>query len=157
MAIDVFLNLAGITGETRDQAFKGATELRSATWGFTLPGTSMGQYGKPDPDEIVVLKAVDSTSPTLLQALNTTTPIKSGRISIRRAGTTTSTPNPFLIIDLADVVVRRITAETVSAEDVPAEQVTLEFRQATWTYRRQNPDGTWSTVSSFTYTAPMTM
>jgi type VI secretion system secreted protein Hcp len=147
---DIFLTLAGIKGETTDATFRGATELYSVNWGSDLPEISPGKFGPAQLDQIVVSKAVDSTSPLLLQALNGATPITSGRISFRKPGELKAAA--FLVIDLVDVVVRRIVAESSGPEGRPSEQVSLEFRGATWTYSRQNADGSYSVVSSFTWT-----
>jgi type VI protein secretion system component Hcp len=148
---DIFLTLAGIKGETTDATFRGATELYSANWGSDLPEISPGKFGPAQLDQIVVSKAVDSTSPLLLQALNgPTPPITSGKISFRQAGEA----GPFLVIDLVDVVVRRIVAESSGPAGRPSEQVSLEFRGATWSYNRRNADGSYSVVSSFKWAAP---
>ena len=152
MASDIFLNLAGIKGESRDSAFLGTTELHSVNWGFSLSGSISQGFGKPDSDEIVVSKYVDSTSPLLMKALDSAAPIGTGKISFRKAGAI-ATPNVFLVVDLVDVVVRRVTAQSMGADELPSEQVSLDFRQGTWTYRRQNADGSYSVVSSFTWTA----
>jgi type VI protein secretion system component Hcp len=147
---DIFLTLAGIKGETTDATFRGATELYSANWGSDLPETSPGKFGPAEVDQIVVSKAVDSTSPLLLQALNGPTPITTGKISFRQAGEAA----PFLVIDLVDVVVRRIAAESSGPQGRPSERVSLEFRGATWSYNRRNADGSYSVVSSFKWAAP---
>jgi type VI secretion system secreted protein Hcp len=149
---DIFLTLAGIKGETTDATFRGATELYSVNWSFDLPEISPGKFGPAQLDKIVVSKAVDSTSPLLLQALNGPTPIPSGRISFRKPGELTAPP--FLVIDLVDAVVRRIVAESSGPVGLPSEQVSLGFREATWSYSRRNADGSYSVVSSFKWVAP---
>jgi type VI secretion system secreted protein Hcp len=152
MAFDIFLSLAGIKGESRDSAFQGTTELQSINWGFSLSGSISQGFGKPDSDEIVVSKFVDSTSPLLIKALNSAAPIGTGKISFRKAGSA-ATSNIFLVVDLVDVVVRRVTVQSMGGDELPSEQVSLEFREGTWTYRVQNADGSYSDASSFTWKA----
>jgi type VI secretion system secreted protein Hcp len=152
MAIDMFLTLAGIKGESSDKEFLGATELSSVNWGLNLPETSTGKFGPAELDELVVSKVVDTSSPRLMKALNDATPFTSGRISFRKAGATDSTTSlVYFVIDLVDVVVRRVVAQSSAVEEVPREQVTLGFREATWAYRRKNADGSYTVVSSFTW------
>jgi type VI protein secretion system component Hcp len=145
---DMFLTLPGIKGESKDPAFAGTMELAWANWGMNLPGSSDGRLGPSQADEIVVSKPVDSTSPLLLKALNSP-PMTNGRISFRQPGPDPTTSPVFLIIDLVDVVVRRVVVQSTREDYRPIEEVSLEFREATWTYRRRNADGSDTVLSSF--------
>ncbi len=149
MALDIFLRLDTITGESVDRVFRGQTALHSVTSGLHAPvevGTSAGAgTGRAMADRLVVTKWADSTSPLLAKALTTGTELATGRVSFR---------NPvdglvFLTMDLNHVFVSDIQSGTSPGDDRPGEQVTLAFGEIRSTYTRKNPDGTTSQTTWF--------
>jgi type VI protein secretion system component Hcp len=59
--------------------------------------------------------------------------MRTGRISIRRAGPTPPPP-PFLVIELSGVHVWGVEVQNNSGDEVPSERVTLTFQSIIWTY-----------------------
>ena len=78
---DVFLKLAGVTGEALDSTHKGEIEVVSLSWSIEAPSTLSGSAtGKARMTEVVVTKRVDVSSPTLLNLCNYHRNVKSGVI-----------------------------------------------------------------------------
>jgi type VI secretion system secreted protein Hcp len=141
---DIFLWLPGIDGESTDAGFPSTIELYSANWGWDLPETSPDRFGPAQAHQIVVSKAVDSASPQLVLMLSVAKRIITGRINFRKPGELGA--STFIVIDLFDVVVRRISAESSGPVGLPSEQVSLGFSRGFWKFKRRNADGSYSDV-----------
>jgi type VI secretion system secreted protein Hcp len=153
MATDMFLILDGIQGESRDSQFPKSIDIRSVTYGMSVPGSPTEPVsGKPSVDQIVVSKTVDSASLPLLRALAEATRVVNGQIVIRR-GVTTVTPTAFVLlgIDLHGVHVRGVEVENRSADERPLERVTLAFEHIKWTYTPITPTGAAGTRITYDY------
>ena len=152
MASDMFLELYGIQGEAQDKQFPKSINIRSVTYGMSVPGSPTEPIsGKPSVDQIVVSKLVDSASVPLLRALAEPRRVDTGRISIRRAGTSTTPPVVFLVVDLSGVYVRGVEVENNSADERPSERVTLAFEKIVWTYTPVSSTGTLGTKIVYEY------
>ncbi len=151
MASDMFLELYGIQGEAQDKQFPKSINIRSVTYGMSVPGSPTEPIsGKPSVNQIVVSKLVDSASVPLLQALAEAKRLDTGRISIRRPSSTT-TPVVFLVVDLSGVYVRGVEVENTSADERPSERVTLAFEKIVWTYTPVSSTGTLGTKIVYEY------
>ena len=138
MAIaDMFLTLAGVTGEARDADHKGAIEVVSWSWGLQAPTAVGGQAtGRTALSELTVVKHVDQSTPTLMQLLRTHKVVPSAQLTVRKAGTT---PLTYFKLDLVDVRVTALTTDSEQADLV--ERLRLGFRQITVTYTPQSATG----------------
>jgi type VI secretion system secreted protein Hcp len=152
MAMDIFLRLDTIPGESRDFMFKGQIDVLKVSSGLQAPvqldTSGLSIDGRAAADRLVVAKWVDVASVPLAKALVTGGRLAAGRITFRKAG---ETPLVFLTLDLRPVLVADISSETSGGEDRPLEQVTLAFGEVQWTYTRQNPDGSTSPPTKFAW------
>jgi type VI secretion system secreted protein Hcp len=152
MAIDMFLRLDTIPGESRDSMFKGQIDVLQVSSGLQAPvrlsASGLSIDGMAAPDRLVVAKWVDAASVPLAKALVTGGRLAFGRITFRKAG---EMPVVFLTLDVKPVLVADISSETSGGEDRPMEQVTLAFGDIQWTYTRQNPDGSTSPPTKFAW------
>lgn len=68
MAVDMFLKIDGIDGDSRDHKHKGEIELLSFSWGISNPASSGGGgAGKPSVSDFSIIKQMDKTSPLLME------------------------------------------------------------------------------------------
>ena len=72
MALDMFLELAGIAGESTDPVHKGEIQISSWSWGLSEPASAASAgsgagAGKVAIQNIVIQKNVDIASPLLIQ------------------------------------------------------------------------------------------
>jgi type VI secretion system secreted protein Hcp len=72
MAVEIFLKLAGIEGESEDAKHKGEIDVLAWSWGVSeTPGSQTGGgggAGKPQFRDLSIQKLVDVTAPLLLAA-----------------------------------------------------------------------------------------
>ncbi len=128
-AIDAFLKLDGIAGESLNPTHKGEIDIRSWSWGMTqtsIAHTGTGvTTGKVDVSDLSLVKEVDRATPSLIRAACIGTHVKNGVLTARKAGTT---PLDYLRITLTDVIVTLDhIAVAESGSGNPTEQVTLNF------------------------------
>jgi type VI secretion system secreted protein Hcp len=129
MAVEYFLQIDGIEGESADKAHPKAVELLSFSWGVTQAegGSSAGGggagAGKATFQDFVFVARVSKASPKLFLACANGQHIKSALLTCRRSG---GAPFEFLKIKLSDVVVSSYQVGG-SSPDPPLDQVSLEF------------------------------
>ena len=92
MAVDMFLELDGVKGETNDKTFKSknAMDLLAWSWGMSNTGTfhsgTGGGAGKANFQDISVTKYIDLASPNLMLYCANGKHVGKGTITIRKAG-----------------------------------------------------------------------
>lgn len=144
MAFDSFLKLGDIKGEANDAKHKGEIEVYSFHWGVTNTGMgghgSGGGSGKCHVAEFVITKKVDCASPVLFLNCATGLHIKEGTFVVRKAG---GTQLEYLKIKLTDVLVSSVRpgGSAHGADDVPLEEVSLNFGKCELDYQPQGADG----------------
>src|ERR1700680_871044 len=99
MAIaDMFLKIQGVTGVTNDTDHKGEIEVVSWSWGMQAPTTITGTASaKVTLSELLVVKRVDQSSPTLMNFLRNHKAVTQAILTVRKAG---STPLEYFKIEL---------------------------------------------------------
>ena len=149
MTPDIFLKLDGIKGESKDSKHKGEIDVESFTWGLQNGGTMAygggGGAGKVSFQDISVHKLADSASPALMQACASGKHIKSGVLTVRKAG---GRQEEFYKIALTNILVSSIT-NTGANGGVPQEMVSLNFEEIKFDYKEQGADGSLGGVVKF--------
>ena len=70
MAIDMFLKIEGVEGESTDKSHKGEIDILSWSWGMDSPGDAFGlPTGRTNVELLRLTKRVDSASTALMSAL----------------------------------------------------------------------------------------
>jgi type VI secretion system secreted protein Hcp len=148
-AVDIFLKIADIKGESKDSKHSGEIDLLSWSWGVNGPTVPDKQKAAQPAcaEPLSVTKFVDRATPPLVTsaALNTTIP--SATLTVRKAG---ETPIEFLVLNLAGVTVKSLATGGSTGEDRLTENVSLGFTSATITYTPQKADGSADTPVSAT-------
>ena len=140
-AVDYFLEIEGIQGESTDAKHKGAIDLDSFDWGEANRSTPAagggGGAGKVEMQDLRVVMETSKASPVLLLACATGQHFKQAVLTVRKAGRNQA---EFLVFKLTDVLVTsyEIAGHT---EAVPADQVSFGFAKIEVEYRPQKPDG----------------
>jgi type VI secretion system secreted protein Hcp len=142
VAVDYFLKLDGITGESKDSKHKDEIEVASFGWGATNSTTFLsggGGAGKVQMQDLSFVKLVDKASPKLLLACSTGQHLKTAILTARKAG---EQPQEFLVLRFSDVVVTSYqTGGSAGGEEGPVDSVSLAFGRLEMEYRPQKPDG----------------
>src|SRR5215475_10172636 len=106
MAVDIFLQIPKVNGESADTAFKQAIEVVSWSWGMTQSGTthtgSGSGAGKVNVQDLSFTKYVDTSSPVLMQSCMNGTPFPSATLTMRKAG---ANPLIYLVITMTNVII----------------------------------------------------
>jgi type VI secretion system secreted protein Hcp len=144
MAVDMFLELEGIKGETGDKAFKSkhAMDILAWSWGLSNSGTfhtgTGGGAGKASFQDISITKYIDLASPNLMLYCANGKHVTKGVITVRKAG---EKPLDYLKISMKNILVSSYTTGGSGGEDRLTENVALNFAQVKVEYAQQAEAG----------------
>lgn len=142
MAVDMFLKLDGIKGESQDKSHKDEIHIESFSWGLSQSGVSGvgggGGAGKVNVHDISIMRFADKASPELMLACCNGKHIPGGLITVRKAG---EMPLEYLKIKLSDIIVSSVQHSGSGAGDLLTESLSLNFAKFAVEYQQQGPDG----------------
>ena len=142
MAVDYFLKVDGIAGESKDTKHKDEIELESFSWGATqaahAAGGGGGAAGKVSMQDFHFVMRANKASPKLFLACASGQHVKSAVLTARKAG---KDQQEFLIIKMTDVLVSSYQSGGSEAVDVPTDQLSFNFSKLEVQFRPQNPRG----------------
>jgi type VI secretion system secreted protein Hcp len=134
MAVDYFLKLDGLPGESTDTKHKGEIDVLAFSWGVSQAGSSgrgVGvSAGKAIFEDLLVVARTSKASPKLWQACATGQHLKTAVLVCRKAG---KAPLEFLKITLTDVTITSYEIDS-SDEELPLDQVALAFAKVETEY-----------------------
>ncbi|HET9396815.1 MAG TPA: type VI secretion system tube protein Hcp [Nitrospiraceae bacterium] len=144
MAVDQFLLLDGIQGETMDKVYSGkkGIDVLSFGWGVSNTGTfhqgSGGGAGKANFQDLTITKYIDkATAPLMLMCANGKH-IAKGELIVRKAG---ENPLEYMKISMEKILVSSYSTGGSSGEERLTENVTLNFAKVKVEYFMQNEKG----------------
>jgi type VI secretion system secreted protein Hcp len=141
MAVDVFLKIDGIAGESKDHKHKDEIDVLSWSWGASQSGTMAfgggGGAGKVNFQDISVMKRFDKSSPNLWQSCASGKHIAKATLYCRKAG---EKQQEYLTITFTDLLVSSVQVSASSEE--PTESLSLNFSKAEMEYKPQDAKGT---------------
>ena len=143
-AVDYFLKVDGIDGESHDAKHKGEIDLESWSWGESQSGThgggGGGGAGKVSMQDFHFVMKVNKASPKLMLACASGQHIPKAVLTCRKAGTD---QQEFLKITMSDLLVSSYqTGGSGHSDIVPTDQVSLNYSKIEFEYKEQKPDGT---------------
>jgi type VI secretion system secreted protein Hcp len=142
MAVDMFIKIDALKGESKDKTHKGEIDVLAWSWGLSNSGTfhlgGGGGAGKASIQDLSFTKYVDSSSADLQLACANGKHFKSAKLVVRKAG---ETPLEYIIIELTEFLVTSVSTGGSGGEDRLTENVTLNFEQVHFTYWTQNDKG----------------
>jgi len=158
MAVEYFLKIDGIAGESVDAKHKNEIEVQSFNWGeqSTIsgsPGGGGGGAGKVVPSEFRYAAQTSKASPALMLACATGEHIKQATLVARRSG---KSQLKYLTMTFSDVRVSLYEINSTPPNEVgPTDQVSLNFATLRMTYKVQKADGSagQSIVGAFDFKA----
>ena len=144
MAVDQFMELSGINGESKDAIYKTkkAIDVLAWSWGMSQSGSfhggGGGGAGKANFQDLSFTKYIDNSTPTLMQKLATGAHIDTATLTVRKAGTT---PLEYIHLKMKKIMVTSISTGGSGGEDKLTENVTLNFAEFEFDYTNQLPTG----------------
>jgi type VI secretion system secreted protein Hcp len=143
MAMDMFIKIDDVKGESQDDKHKDEIDVLAWSWGMSQSGTfhagGGGGSGKVSINDLSFTKYIDKSSPNLMNYCSSGKQYKEAKLTIRKAGG--KSPLEYLIITLKDVIVTSVSTGGSGGEDRLTENVTLNFGALKLDYQQQKPDG----------------
>src|SRR5215510_2894830 len=123
-AVDYFLKLDGIEGESHDSKHKGEIDLESWSWGESQTGTHSagggGGAGKVAMQDFHFVMKVNKASPKVMLACATGEHLKKATLTCRKAG---GKQDAFLVVTMTDVLVSSFqTGGSAHSDITPTDQ-----------------------------------
>jgi type VI secretion system secreted protein Hcp len=142
MAVDMFLDLSPIKGESADKVHKEMIDVLAWSWGCSNSGTAHAGTGagagKVNVQDISVTKYVDKSSADLLYACASGKHLAKAKLTVRKAG---ETPLEYLIYNFEDILVSAVSTGGGKGEERLTENVTLNFGKCKMEYWTQDAKG----------------
>jgi len=142
MAVDMFIKIGDIKGESKDGTHKESIDILAWSWGLSQSGTFSqgggGGAGKVSVQDISLTKYVDSASTALMVAACKGTHIKQATLTVRKAG---DKPLEYIKITLDGVLVSSVSTGGSGGEDRLTENVSLNFAKFKVEYTTQAETG----------------
>ena len=141
-AVDYFLKIDGIQGESIDSKHKGEIQLTSWSWGVSNSSTHAagggGGAGRVSFQDFQFTALSSKASPQLLSASVRGLRAKTAVLTARKAG---KEPVEFLKITMSSVLVSFYKEQGASLEVAPGDEVGLSFMKLAFTFTPQSPTG----------------
>ena len=142
--VDYFLKLDGIEGEASDSKHAKEIDIESWSWGEAQHGTAShgtggAGAGKVSFQDFHFVMKVNKASPKLFLACATGQHIKSGLLTVRKAGTD---QQEYYKITLSDLLVSSYQTGGSAHSGLPTDQISLNFAKFEVEYKEQKADGT---------------
>ena len=151
MAVDMFLKLTDIKGESHDAKHKDEIDILAWSWGLSNSTSGVGSghgAGKVNCQDLSFTKYVDNASSKLLLACCVGTHITEANLVVRKAG---GEQHEYIKIKLTDILVSSVSTGGSGGEEKLTENISLAFAKVEFTYSPQDAKGAVKATTPFTY------
>jgi type VI secretion system secreted protein Hcp len=142
-AVDYFLKIKGIEGESTDAKHKKEIEALSWSWGVTNSGSHAsgagGGAGKAVMREFNFTMRVSKATPLLVEACYTGNHLPEAVLTVRKAG---GQQQEYLVIKFADLIVSSYQTGGQQGGVIPVDHISMNFAKIEYSYKPQKKDGT---------------
>jgi type VI secretion system secreted protein Hcp len=141
-AVDYFLKVDGIQGESKADKHKDEIDIQSFSWGATQSGSFAagggGGAGKVAMHDFHFTMGHNKASPALMLACAQGDHIKSAILTCRKAG---KDQQEFLKVTMSDCLVSSFQTGGGGGDVTPADQISLNFAKIEHEYKEQDATG----------------
>lgn len=158
MAVDAFLKIDGIDGESTDDKHKGWIEVNSFSWGATQPSSATassaggGTTERVTLEDLTITKHIDKASPKIHEAVSSGKHYATVTLQLCRAG---GDKVQYYEVKMEQVIISEAVAQGVSMgvsnnkttappktekgspDFLPVESVSFNYGKIKWTYTQQ--------------------
>jgi type VI secretion system secreted protein Hcp len=133
VAVEYFLKIDGIPGESTDGQHEGEIELESFSWGATRPDTVSGggAAGRVQFGELLVTMALSKASPALMLSCATGERHEAAVLTARRAGIG---KQECQSVTMSDLLISSYQTSGSTPSEVVLDQVSLRFSRIRMSY-----------------------
>lgn len=145
MAIDVYLTIDGIKGESTDSTHQGWIECEAVSWAISQPRSATASTGgghtaeRAELSDITFTKLVDLTSPILAQTCAAGKTIPKAKFDFMRADGQGERVK-YYELELENVLIGHL-APSIAPGSIMTETVALKFSKVRWKYTQQKVSG----------------
>ena len=145
MAIDAYLQIEGIKGESNDDKHKDWIECTSAVWSVLQPKTATASTGgghtaeRCEHGDLVITKLADLSSPVLLQTCSSGKTIPKAKLEFMRADGQGQRVK-YYEVELENVLIGAV-VPSLQAGQLLTEHVSLKYAKVKWKYTQQKVAG----------------
>jgi type VI secretion system secreted protein Hcp len=142
MAVDMFVKIGDIKGESRDDKHKGEIDVLAWSWGMNQTGSGHvgggAGTGKVQVNDLSLTKYIDMATPDLMLACCNGKHYPEAKLTVRKAG---ENPLEYIVVTMQDVIITGVQTGGSGGEDKLTENVTLNFAKVKVDYTEQTSTG----------------
>jgi type VI secretion system secreted protein Hcp len=150
MAVDYYLKLDGIQGESQDTNHKNEIQILSWSWGASqvssVAGTGGSGAGKADLSDFTVMINFDKSTPKFFKSICAGTHIPTGTLTATKSG---ADGKPYLKVDFKELFVTHL--QMSASSEVPAVSLALTYNEIKIDYSVQDEKGNLASTGPVTY------
>lgn len=146
MAIDVYLQIEGIKGESQDDKHKDWIEVTGIHWGVHQPRCTTVSTGgghtaeRAELSDVSFSKIADLSTPVLLQTCAMGRTIPKAKLEFFRADGN-GTRVKYFVVELENVLIGMVKPHLGGGTSYLVETVNLKYSKVKWIYTRQCIEG----------------
>src|SRR5215469_7440863 len=152
MAVDMFLKLNGVKGESKDKVHTKEIDVLAWSWGMSNSGTAHvaggAGAGKVNVNDLSFTKYVDSSSANLMLNCCNGTHFADALLTVRKAG---GNPVEYIKVKLETVMITGLSTGGSHGDDRLTENLILNFAKVSVDYTPQDEKGAALTAIPFTW------
>lgn len=163
MAIDSYLQVDGLKGESTDSEHKDWIEILSHSHAIVQPASVTansaggGTTGRSQHGDFTITKHFDAATPKFHELCCSGKHISKVTLELMRASGGSRVK--YMVVEMDQVVISKVSHETPEGDDLPRETVSFNYGIIKWTYTQQkrtdgskggNVTGGWSLVENKT-------
>jgi len=142
MAMDMFIKIGELKGESRDKVHKDEIDVLAWSWGISNSGSAQvgggAGAGKCNVQDLSFTKYIDKASPDLMLACCNGKHFPKATLTVRKAG---ENPLEYLLITVEELIITSVSTGGSGGEDRLTENVALNFARVKVNYKEQTPTG----------------
>jgi type VI secretion system secreted protein Hcp len=142
MAVDAFLKIDGVEGESKDNKHKGEIDIKSWSWGLSQTGSFSiaggGGSGKASFQDFSFTSQMSKADPKLIQACSTGSHLKKAVLTVRKAG---GEGQEYLKITFTDLLVSGYSTGGGEGIEMNDAHFSLNYSKCEFEYKEQLASG----------------
>jgi type VI secretion system secreted protein Hcp len=150
MAVDYFLKLDGIDGESTDANHKNEIQIMSFSWGgsqtSSVAGTGGSGAGKVSLSDFSVMTNFDKSTPKAFKSLCAGTHIKTGTMTATKSG---AEGKPYLTVDFTELFVSSL--QLSASSEIPMTSISFSYNTINIDYKNQDEKGNITSTGPVSY------